>query len=184
MDLEKLLLELIEQKYSEVQKKQKSGIFEKILHFEGNAIGQIGEKFVKEVFKALNLALDELPGDIIHDEFDLLSNGKKIEIKTARKSLNNNTFQFNGINPKYNYDYIILLGITTQSVHYYIVNKKQDYHYNHTLRKEYIKVNGKDKQLVMMNPGNQVNLKLTLNLKDLKPIVNFTNELYTIFTSI
>lgn len=39
MDLEKLLLELIEQKYSEVQKKQKSGIFEKILHFEGNAIG-------------------------------------------------------------------------------------------------------------------------------------------------
>ncbi|WP_371819873.1 hypothetical protein [Campylobacter upsaliensis] len=104
MDLEKLLLELIEQKYSEVQKKQKSGIFEKILHFEGNAIEQIGEKFVKEVFKALNLALDELPGDIIHDEFDLLSNGKKIEIKTARKGLNNNTFQFNGINPKYNYD--------------------------------------------------------------------------------
>lgn len=183
MDLEKLLLELIEQKYSEVQKKQKSGIFEKILHFEGNAIGQIGEKFVKEVFKALNLPLDELPQEIIHDEFDLLSNGKKIEIKTARKGLNNNTFQFNGINPKYNYDYI-LLGITTQSVHYYIVNKKQDYHYNHTLRKEYIKVNGKDKQLVMMNPGNQVNLKLTLNLKDLKPIVNFTNELYTIFTSI
>lgn len=183
MDLEKLLLELIEQKYNEVQKKQKSGIFEKILHFEGNAIGQIGEKFVKEVFKALNLPLDELPQEIIHDEFDLLSNGKKIEIKTARKGLNNNTFQFNGINPKYNYDYI-LLGITTQSVHYYIVNKKQDYHYNHTLRKEYIKVNGKDKQLVMMNPGNQVNLKLTLNLKDLKPIVNFTNELYTIFTSI
>lgn len=104
-------------------------------------------------------------------------------IETTKRGLNN-SFRFDKINPKYNYDYIILLGITTQSVHYYIVNKKQDYHYNHTLRKEYIKVNGKDKQLVMMNPGNQVNLKLTLNLKNLKPIVNFTNELYTIFTSI
>ncbi|WP_299546774.1 restriction endonuclease [uncultured Helicobacter sp.] len=181
MDLEKLLLKLIEQKYKEVQKKQKSGIFEKILHFEGNAIGQIGEKFVKEVFKALNLPLDELSQETIHDEFDLLSNGKKVEIKTARKGLNNNTFQFNGINPKYNYDYIILLGITTQSVHYYIVDRRQDYYYNHTLRKEYIKVNGKDKQLVMMNPGNQVNLKLTLNLKELKHIASFANELMNIF---
>ncbi|MDL0114875.1 restriction endonuclease [Campylobacter felis] len=181
MNLEKILLELIEQKYKEVQKKQKSGIFEKILHFEGNAIGQIGEKFVKEVFRALNLPLDELPQEIIHDEFDLLSNGKKVEIKTARKGLNNNTFQFNGINPKYNYDYIILLGISTNGVYYCIADKRQDYYYNHTLRKEFIRINDKDKQLVMMNPGNQVNLKLTLNLKDLKPIANFANELQSIF---
>lgn len=39
MELEKLLLKLIEQKYKEVQSKQ-SGIFEKILHFEGNTIGE------------------------------------------------------------------------------------------------------------------------------------------------
>lgn len=181
MDLEKLLLELIEQKYSEVQKKQKNGIFEKILHFEGNAIGQIGEKFVKEVFRALNLPLDELSSETIRDEFDLLSRGKKIEIKTVRNGLNNNTFQFNGINPKYNYDYIILLGITTESAHYYIIDKKQDYFYNHTLRKEFIRINDKDKQLVMMNPGNQVNLKLTLNLKELKPMMNFVDELRAIF---
>lgn len=105
-----------------------------------------------------------------------------MEIKTARKGLNNNTFQFNGIKPKYNYDYIILLGITTQSVYYYIVDKRRDYHYNHTLRKEYIKVGDKDKQLVAMNPGNQVNLKLTLNLKELKPVDSFGYELQNIFT--
>ena len=57
-----------------------------------------------------------------------------------------------------------------------------DYYYNHTLRKEYIKVNGKDKQLVMMNPGNQVNLKLTLNIKELKPIASFADELEYIFS--
>ena len=128
------------------------------MHFEGNAIGQIGEKFIKEVFKALKLPLNELSQEIIHDKYDLLSNGKKVEIKTARKGLNNDTFQFNGINPKYNYDYIILLGITTQNVYYYIVDKRRDYTYNHSLRKEFIKINDKDKQLVAMNPDNQVKL--------------------------
>ncbi|EOG9652860.1 restriction endonuclease [Campylobacter upsaliensis] len=100
-------------------------------------------------------------------------------IETTKRDLNN-SFRFDKINPKCNYNYIIF----GHCVRYYIVNKKQDYHYNHTLRKEYIEVNGKDKQLVMMNPGNQVNLKLTLNLKELKPIANFANELYAIFTSI
>ena len=33
----------------------------------------------------------------------------------------------------------------------------------------------------MMNPGNQVNLKLTLNLKELKHIASFANELMNIF---
>lgn len=181
MELEKLLLKLIEQKYKEVQSKQ-SGIFEKILHFEGNAMGQIGEKFIKEVFKALNLPLDKLSQEIIHDEFDLLSNGKKVEIKTARKGLNNNTFQFSGINPKYNYDYIILLGITTQSVHYYIVDKKRDYEYIHDRKREFIKINEKYKQLVAMNPGNQVNFKLTLNLEELKPIRSLCDDLVKIFS--
>lgn len=42
-------------------------------------------------------------------------------------------------------------------------------------------INNKEKQLVSMNPGNQVNLKLTLNLKELKDISNFTNDLKEIF---
>lgn len=182
MNLEQILLRLIEQKYQEIETKQEKGIFEKILSFEGNAIGQIGEKFVKEVFKGLNLTLDEVDKEIIHDEFDILSKGKKIEIKTARKGLNNNTFQFNGINPKYNYDFIILIAITTTSISYYIIDKRKDYIYNHKLRKEFIKINDKEKQLVAMNPGNQVNYKLTLNLKELKNINYFTQELKEIFS--
>lgn len=182
MNLKQILLRLIEQKYQEIETKQEKGIFEKILSFEGNAIGQIGEKFVKEVFKGLNLTLDEVDKEIIHDEFDILSKGKKIEIKTARKGLNNNTFQFNGINPKYNYDFIILIAITTTSILYYIIDKRKDYIYNHKLRKEFIKINDKEKQLVAMNPGNQVNYKLTLNLKELKDINHFTQELKEIFS--
>lgn len=158
-NLRDILLKIIESKYNELNKYKQSGIFDKIQYFEGNAIGQIGEKFIKEIFIYNNIPFDNVEKETIHDEFDLLSNGKKIEIKTARKGLKNNTFQFNGINPKYNYDYIILLGITYDDVYYHIVDKKQDYIYNHSLRKEFIKINNKDKQLVQMNPGNSVNYK-------------------------
>lgn len=87
----------------------------------------------------------------------------------------------NIINQKYNCDYIILLGITFESVLYCIVDKKKDYEYNHKERKEYIKIHTKNKQLVQMNPGNAVNLKLTLNLKDLKNINGFSSELQALF---
>ncbi|MFP6231417.1 type II restriction endonuclease [Helicobacter pylori] len=39
------------------------------------------------------------------------------------------------------------------------------------------------KQLVPMNPNNQVNYKLTLNLKELKEIANLTKELKRILKS-
>ncbi len=39
------------------------------------------------------------------------------------------------------------------------------------------------KQLVPMNPNNQVNYKLTLNLKELKEIANLTKELKRILES-
>lgn len=180
--VKKLLLEIIEEKYQELQKYEHNGIFSKIKGFEGNAIGQVGEKFIKELFLKLNLPLDNIHKEIIHDEFDLLSNGKKIEIKTARKGLRNDRFQFNGINPKYNYDYIILIGITYDDVCYYIIDKKQDYKYDHKERKEYIKIGDKFKQLVQMNPGNAVNLKLTLNLKELKNSEKLISDLKVCFS--
>lgn len=178
-----LLLKIIEDKHRELLQFEQGGIFSKIKDFEGNAIGQIGERFIKELFGVLNLPQNSPPQEIIHDEFDLLSNGKKIEIKTARKGLKNSTFQFSGINPKYNYDYIILLGLTFDDLHYYIVDKRRDYSYDHKARREFITINGKPRQLVQMNPGNAVNLKLTLNLKDLKNSENLADELCGLFAN-
>ncbi|CRF40263.1 type II restriction endonuclease [Helicobacter ailurogastricus] len=64
---------------------------------------------------------------------------------------------------------------------YYIIDKKQDHSYKHKERKDTIRIHGKEKQLVAMNPGNQANYKLTLSLKELKPIVGFTEELKKLF---
>ena len=108
-----LMQEVINRKYEELNydKKNQNNIFWKITGFEANAIGQIGEEFVKEVFRKFNVKFDDTKKHI-HDEYDiLLDDGIKIEIKTARKGKKRDTFQFNGINPKYNFNYIICVAI-------------------------------------------------------------------------
>lgn len=178
MSLNELLANIIESKYEELGLTQPDeGIFHKIKFFEGNAIGQIGENFVKQVFVQEGFPLDDMR-DVVHDEYDILSNGRKIEIKTARKGAKNNSFQFNGINPLYNHDHIILLGITTNSVHYNIISEPAIY--DHRLRKHFLNVNETRRQLVAMNPGNSVNYKLTLQLSQLKPISAFIEDLHSL----
>lgn len=179
MDINQILLEIIETKFNELQTYKKSGIFDKILEFEGNAIGQIGEKFVKEIFKNCDIAMKDF-GEVVHNEFDIyLTDDTKIEVKTARKGLKNNTFQFNGINPHYNAKFIICIGLCVDKAYFKIISGEKIY--NHKERKFYLRVDDNLKQLVAMNPGNQANYKLTLLLKDLEPIENFEDKIKEIF---
>lgn len=69
--------------------------------------------------------------------------------------------------------------MTRQNAYYLIIEGKVSY--NHKKRRYFLNVNGKDKQLVAMNPGNSVNYKLTLQLSDLKSIDTFVEELKNIF---
>jgi hypothetical protein len=171
-----LLKSIIDKKYEQLgYAKENNDLYNKIRFFEGNAIGQIGESFVKEIFIKEDLEIDNTK-EVVHNEYDIISNGKKIEIKTSRLG-KSGTYQFNGINPIYNYDYIILIGISTKRFGYYIIDKKIDYKYVHNARKHYIKINNNNLQLVRMNPDNQVNYKLTLKESAIK--YNGLNELVT-----
>ncbi len=98
-----------------------------------------------------------------------MQNNKTIEVKTARKGRTNNTFQFNGINPKYNYDYLLCIGICEEQVLYRIFHKTA-IKYIHSERKYYMQEDNFKKQLVQMNPENMVNYKLTLNIRDMLSI--------------
>ena len=179
MNLNELLKNLMLEKYNEIAKFKESGIFEKINEFEANAVGQVGEKFVKMVFENLGIKMQGF-GEVIHDEFDIcLTDGTKIEIKTARKGLKNDTFQFNGINPNYNCKYIICVGLSAKAAFFKVVSGEKIY--NHKTRKFYLNVGDKQKQIVAMNPHNQANFKLTLSLKDLEPIEKFEAQLREIF---
>ncbi|MBR5192476.1 MAG: restriction endonuclease [Clostridia bacterium] len=174
--------EIINKKHEELNKEQKlDDRFIKILNFEGNAIGQIGEIFVKQIFREFNIPIKDIGKDIIHDEYDIMSGNYKIEIKTARKGRKNNNFQFNGINPVYNHDFIILIGLTTNKIYYQIIDGKVSY--NHKNRKSYLTVNNRKRQLVSMNPGNTVNYKLTLTVNALKEINTFVDDLKLLFNN-
>lgn len=176
-----LMREIIDKKYEELNydKRNKNNIFWKIREFEANAIGQIGEEFVREIFKKFNLKFDETKKNI-HDEYDiLLKNGIKIEVKTARKGKNNDTFQFNGINPRYTPDFIVFVGILENDLIYRILSKSK-VSYRHKGRKFMVDLETTEKQLVKMNPNNEVNFKLTLNKKELKDINSLENELNNI----
>lgn len=179
MNLNKILLKIIEGKHKELLAFKKGGIFEKINDFEGNAVGQIGEKFVKIVFENLGLKMQKF-GEVIHDEFDIcLEDGTKIEIKTARKGLKNDTFQFNGINPNYNCKFIICIGLCADAAYFKIVSGEKIY--DHKSRKFFLNIDGKLKQIVAMNPQNLANYKLTLTLKQLEKIENFEGKLREVF---
>ena len=115
-------MEIINRKYEEISKyKNKNSLFNKIWEMEGKAVGQMGELFIRSLFQYNNLPMDHDKDKTIHDEYDILSRGKKIEIKTAREGLKTKTFQFNGINPDYNHDYIILIGISSDEFYYHIL---------------------------------------------------------------
>lgn len=56
-----LMQEIIDKKYKDLKldQKNKNNIFWKIKEFEGNAIGQIGEEFIKKIFKKMNIKFDD-----------------------------------------------------------------------------------------------------------------------------
>ncbi|WEK82937.1 MAG: hypothetical protein L3I91_02245 [Mycoplasma sp.] len=158
-------------------KKERDGMFINAWNFEANATGQVGEILVKNIIADYGYQVDF---KTIHDEYDLVFKNKKIEIKTAKLG-KNKTFQFNGINTKYNYDFLICIGIEYDVIDYLILSKDQ-FFYDHKTKNEYVRFyNGKKekcKKLVCMNPKNETNKKLTLSISDLSPeIENLFNKL-------
>lgn len=178
LDLEKKFAEIIERKHKELNLgKDYNKKFSKIKDFEANAIGQIGEEFVKEILSSITKIVDD---GIIHNEYDIVTtSGVLFELKTARKGRTNNTFQFNGINPNYNYDYLICIGVCEDKILYRIF-LKSEIQYIHKERKHYVIQGDYERQLVKMNPNNLVNYKLTINEKDLYEIPEILNELKNI----
>ncbi|GAA9197632.1 hypothetical protein BTM361_14350 [Helicobacter pylori] len=71
---------------------------------------------------------------------------------------------------------MICLGVCEDKLLYRIF-KKDEINCIHKERKYFMKQNEFKKQLVPMNPDNQVNYKLTLNIKELKEITSLIKEL-------
>ncbi len=182
-DLNNILKEIIERKHKELNLGMDyNSIFSKIKDFEANAIGQIGEEYARKICRSIT-TIDQNNDDTVHNEFDISTESAvKVEVKTARLG-KKGTFQFNGIEPRRNYDYILCLGICLDKVVYRIFSHK-DIKYIHDVRKYFVEQNDKFcKQLVQMNPDNLVSYKLTTSLKQMFEIDNLPLELSIIFNS-
>lgn len=182
-DLNSILKEIIERKHKELGLgKDYNSIFSKIKDFEANAIGQIGEEYARKICRSIT-AIEQNIDDTVHNEFDISTkNGIEIEVKTARFG-KRGTFQFGGIEPRRNYNYILCIGICLDKVVYRIFSHDSII-YNHLQKKYFIEQDdGLKKQLVQMNPGNLVNYKLTMSLKQMFNIENLPIELNKIFNS-
>jgi len=186
MDLEKILEDIIKKKYEDLHPPDVGNKkFSKIKDFEANAIGQIGETFAKEVLSKFAQSIVE--EGIIHTQYDIKAKNSQgtdilFEVKTARKGKKNNTFQFNGLNHYYSYDYLLCIGICEDNIKFRIFSKAS-IKYHHTDRNYYIEEGSQfKKQLVKMNPNNTTNLKLTLKFEDLKDINDIESELTNIFS--
>lgn len=174
------LLDIINKKHEELHLgADYNGIFSKIKDFEANAIGQIGEEFVRQMCKQVT-NIEQTTDETIHDEYDIKTlNGITIEVKTARKGRKTDTFQFNGIEPRRNYNYLLCLGLCYDKVVYRIF-KHSDIQYIHESRKYFVTDMDFHKQLVQMNPDNLVSYKLTTSLKEMYSIDTFLQELQSI----
>jgi len=173
MNLEQIFLEIIERKHRELNlEKNYSLKFSKIRDFEGNAIGQIGEEYIKLIVSSIT-EIEETGN--MHDEFDIITKSKiYIEVKTARKGRTNDTFQFNGLNPEYNYNYLICLGICEDKLLYRLFLKSEMQKIDSIY---YVIQDDFNGRLAQMNPGNNVNYKLTIKLRDLYEISFLIKEL-------
>lgn len=178
---------IIESKKREIELTKESdknfNLFWQINTFEANAVGQVGEEFIKTLLKEAGIINHDTISSrkTIHDEYDIKIGNVKIEIKTARKG-QHNTFQFNGFNPKYNWNLAICIGITDKELCYLILEKTNLFSkYEHSKRENtwWIKLKSETtKKLVCMNPKNDTNYKITLKFeKDMNKISEFLEEI-------
>ena len=124
MDLEDIFKKIVEDKYYQLNlDKPNEDKFSKIKFFEANAVGAIGEEFIKTVMSRFGSVKND---GTIHDEYDI-------------QMENNDDRGYRMIQKNFNKE----------------INKK----------------------LVSMNPGNQVNLKLTLNVNDMYDICYLDEEI-------
>ena len=93
-------------------------IFEPIWELEIDERGAIGESIVASVLTESGCDIDYEPNKTGHGkDYDLISNGIKIEIKTACMGKHKSTFQHENINKNSHWDGIILFDIAPNKIY-------------------------------------------------------------------
>lgn len=140
MDTQELFVEciLIQQKKELEQNIWNKSKYKDIIKLKPNNIGIIGEAFVNNLCKKLNINA-EINGSITKSKEcgDGYINGKSVEIKTSTLGSNKRSFQHELGEHPYNSDFIIFIDISPECIYLTIFkNWNKDFYINNFLKCE------------------------------------------------
>lgn len=118
-------------------------------------VGQVGEQFAVEMLCAAGYKAEPQK----RGEWDIRANGRTMEVKCASEDTNGG-FQFNGVRYDTKYDFLLVVGISPESVHFRFYK-----------RRELMEL-----PLARMAKNTSGTYKLSRRPANLLPIQNFADE--------
>ena len=142
-------------------------VFERIKHISNTQVGDVGQDFISEVCRRSGLRL-ELPTTEEgqprrQNPWDMKINGVTFEVKTATEDVKN-AFQFNHVRYHRQYDALLCVGISPNSICF-------DAWLKSTV------ATGGAGHLVTMDKGSSATWKLTKRATQLRPIAEFEQHI-------
>lgn len=157
--------------------KADSAIFKEYRHLQLDKRGSFGERLVHKILSTIyyrRLSLEYQDGD--QGDWDIKFNGNKLEIKTISLDTHDR-FQVEGIRKNGAYDYVIVIGVTPNSLCFKIFSKT-DFNFN---IEKCIDITGR--QYGLCNRGKEnttkyatgTGYKLTLRWQDMIPLNSYND---------
>lgn len=84
-------------------------------------VGEVGEQFAAAMLAELGYAAERNPQK--RGQWDIRANGKTMEVKCASEDVNG-CFQFNGVRYDARYDFLLVVGIAPDTVHFRFYRRK------------------------------------------------------------
>lgn len=85
-------------------------------------VGQVGEQFAVEMLCEAGYEAEQNPQK--RGEWDIRANGRTMEVKCASEDTNGG-FQFNGVRYDTKYDFLLVVGISPESIHFRFYKRRE-----------------------------------------------------------
>lgn len=138
--IHKHLIKLIEKEFDNSKSLWKiEDKFYRIKELSIDQRGRVGELFLKDIFKELNMKVDYV--DNAHGDYDIIAEDIKIEVKLATLDVNKK-FQHEGIKSNKLWDIVAFVDVAPENIYVTFINK---YDFSFSDKKGTFILNGKER---------------------------------------
>lgn len=126
MDIKDITLKHIENIRANRKSSWQGGVYESMIALEIDERGQVGEELSVEILRMNGCKIDYDPNQTDYEKgWDLMSNGLKLEVKTATIGKANPTFQHESLSPQRDFDAIVFIDVAPNDIYLTILTKKE-----------------------------------------------------------